>query len=67
MVKNIHFFIIAGVNEAKRSDRMELPKDSGNYSVAPAQSTRTGQHGFPSGSTILPLFIKFPLVANKVS
>jgi hypothetical protein len=28
VVKNIHFFIMAGGNEAKRSDRMELPKDS---------------------------------------
>jgi hypothetical protein len=27
-VKNIYFFVMAGGNEAQRSDRMELPKDS---------------------------------------
>jgi hypothetical protein len=36
VVKNIHFFVIAGGNETQRSDRMELPKDSedeGEYPV----------------------------------
>jgi hypothetical protein len=39
-----------------------------NYSVAQAQSIRTGQDGFPNGSTIPALiyqFIKIPLVAHN--
>jgi hypothetical protein len=27
-VKNFHFFVMAGGNEAQRSDRIELPNDS---------------------------------------
>jgi hypothetical protein len=36
VVKNIHFFVMAGGNEAQRSDRMELPThsdDEGERSV----------------------------------
>jgi hypothetical protein len=28
VVKSFHFFVMAGGNEAQRSDRMELPKHS---------------------------------------
>jgi hypothetical protein len=38
-----------------------------NYSVAQAQSIRTGQHGFPNGSTIPALIYPISLSSRKAS